>query len=111
MIKIIIVKKEKLISSMNISGHSNYAEYGKDIICSAISGIVQGMFNAILKMCNNNNISIKLEPKEKIQGSIIVKDMNDKVVQLLLKAMYYQLYTVKVQFPKYIKIENKEVFV
>ncbi len=109
MISVEIQKQKKSITSFKIYGHSNYAEYGKDIICSAVTGISQGMFNAILKMCNAKNVKIVLDPNDQIQGKLFVLELSDQTLQILLKAMYYQLYTIKIQFPKYIKIEIKEV--
>ena len=101
---VIKLSKKTVINSLEVFGHSDYAEYGKDIVCSAISGIVQGMFNAIVKMCINESFDIKLKSEDKIQALIIVKNINDKKLQLLLKALYYQLVTVQLQFPKYIGI-------
>ncbi len=106
MINIKIIKKEKMFRILEIYGHSKYAEYGKDIVCSAISGIVQGMFNAISKMCNKNNVDIKLDPNNDIQAKIVVKNYNDKKLQLLITALYYQLLTVQIQFSEFISIKE-----
>ncbi len=106
MIKIDIKKQNILFQNITIYGHSNYDEYGKDIICAAISGIVQGMFNAIDKICSNKDVDLILDPKNIIQASIKVKNINNNKLQILLTAFYYQLETIRLQFPKYIKINE-----
>ena len=40
------VEKEKIV----IIGHSNYADYGKDIVCSSVSSIVTTSINGILSI-------------------------------------------------------------
>ena len=67
----IIAEFEKLAENFvgfNISGHANYADYGKDIVCAAVSSALQMVTNGlteILKLrCkikkDENNIALKI---------------------------------------------------
>ncbi|MGN1034159.1 MAG: ribosomal-processing cysteine protease Prp [Oscillospiraceae bacterium] len=57
----------------NISGHANYADYGKDIVCAAVSSALQMVTNGlteILKLkCkikeDENNIALKIMANNK----------------------------------------------
>lgn len=44
MIKISVLKDK-----ITISGHANYAEYGKDIVCASVSSIAITTINALLR--------------------------------------------------------------
>ena len=48
MIKVIIEKNDSIISVLEVSGHSNYDEKGKDIVCAGVSAIIVGGLNALL---------------------------------------------------------------
>lgn len=41
MINVHVVRSGRGIESVEIKGHSGYAKYGKDIVCSAISAVAQ----------------------------------------------------------------------
>ena len=47
MIKIKYSKINNLIKEIEVSGHANYDEEGKDIVCSAVSACVVGGLNAL----------------------------------------------------------------
>ena len=96
--------KEKLLSGFLISGHADFLEYGKDIVCSAVSSSVQ--------MCCNGITEIL---KEKVEiscgeGEISLKgNLNKKSIQDFLKALKLQLSLIEKQYPKNIKLDIVEV--
>ncbi len=47
MIRVVIGKKDGVILSFRISGHAEYDNYGKDIICSAVSMIGINTVNSL----------------------------------------------------------------
>ena len=48
MIKVKVTKDSDMIKSVSILGHAMYADFGKDIVCSAASSIVTTTINGIL---------------------------------------------------------------
>ena len=60
MIKVVIEKNNSKIISFEVSGHSNYDEKGKDIVCAGVSAIVVGGINALI---NENKKAIEYECK------------------------------------------------
>ena len=47
MIKIEMVKVNNNLESVSINGHANSAEYGRDLVCAAVSVLSQGVINVI----------------------------------------------------------------
>ena len=101
MIKIII-KRNDSIEGITIKGHANYDEYGKDIVCAAVSSISLTTCNAILSLeetieCNDNN------------GLLTIKVIkNTDITEKLLNNMIEMLKELEGQYPKNIEIRNEE---
>ena len=72
MIKIKVDYEDDFIESFKVTGHANYDDYGKDIVCSSVSSIVITSVNMALKLSEN---SVKVESKEGlIEAEILKKD-------------------------------------
>ena len=94
----IIVKKND--SKISITGHAMYADFGRDIVCSAVSSIVITTVNGILKIDKDaiivddaNGIEIEVQKKDKVTLSLI-----DNMLELLKE--------LEVKYPKNIKIKE-----
>lgn len=98
MIKIKYLKINNLIKEIEVSGHANYAEEGKDIVCSSVSACVIGGLNA-LKSVNKYLVDIE-------KGNIKFDTLNyvDNYDQVVLETIITQLYTIAENYPKYVKI-------
>ena len=103
MIKIQINKTNDKYSSLVISGHSNYDEYGKDIICAGVSAIATGGLNALINE-NKSKISYRVN-----DGYVNVEmlDINDDKLQLIMDVIVTQLKTIEESYKKYVKISEK----
>ena len=99
MIKIKVNYKDNFIDSFKISGHANYDDYGKDIVCAAVSASVLTTINGIIALDNSilevDNILDKMTIK-------VLK--NEKNSQVLLNSMLSNLKSLVVEYPKNIKI-------
>jgi len=101
MIKIVIkrdVSSQKIIS-IEVKGHANSAEYGKDLVCAAVSTVMTGGMNAL----TDKEYDFKLE-----EGHIYVKalDIPSDYDSVVLKTMEVQLMTIEESNHKYVQIEN-----
>ena len=103
MIKVNIEKNNTKIVSLEVSGHSNYDEKGKDIVCAGVSAIVVGGLNALL---NENKKAINYECKEGY-AYILVKEVDNDNINRILDVITTQLYTIEESYPKFIKIIEK----
>ena len=89
MIKV-IVKKD----TIKISGHALYDEFGKDIVCAAVSSSVLTTINAILSI---NPSSIKVDEGNDLIISIVKKD---DTVDILLNNMINMLKEIENDYKK-----------
>ena len=94
----IIVKRK--FSKISITGHSMYANFGKDIVCSAVSSIVITTINGILKI---NEQAIKVKKDSGIEIEVLKKD---KVTLSLINNMLQELKELEKQYPKNIIIKE-----
>lgn len=99
MIKIKVEHDNDFISKIVITGHANYDDYGKDIVCAAVSASVLTTVNGIIALDNSilevNNVLDKMTIK-------VLK--NEKISQVLLNSMLSNLKSLVVEYPKNIKI-------
>ena len=80
MIKVVI--KEDIIT---ISGHANYDEYGKDIVCAAVSSTVITTVNGILSIDKN---AIEVTEKGKVEIKILKRnDIVDKLLDNMINLL------------------------
>ena len=95
-----VIKKNEVIE---ISGHANYDEFGKDIVCASVSSIVMTTVNSILSI-DDSSISY-VDDGDKI----IIKKLNDNdIVDKLLNTMILILKDLERQYKKNIKVESEE---
>lgn len=95
------VKVEK--DSISIIGHANYSDFGKDIVCASVSSIVITSIEAIAKF-NNKSVDI-INSSDKLD---IIINTHDDITDKLIDNMLTCLKEIEKQYPKNIKITNKE---
>lgn len=93
-----VLKKDNIIS---ISGHAMYADYGKDIVCSAVSSIVITTINGILTI-NDQAITYK----NKTDGIEIEIKSFDDVTLKLIDNMIQLLTKLSNNYPKNLKVKE-----
>jgi hypothetical protein len=103
MIKVNVFKRQDLILGIEITGHAQSAEYGKDLVCAGVSAIAIGLNNALDTKgiecdCVANPGYFKLNLKD-----------NTEVAQVIMYTGVEQLKTIQENYSKYIRIGNKEV--
>ena len=101
MIKIRYLKNDDVISMIEIEGHANYDEEGKDIVCSAVSAIFVGGCNALI---NEDSFDITLE---KGYSKVEVIDEIDEHDEIVLDTMIIQLFTIAKSYPNYVRISEQ----
>lgn len=96
-VKKICSSKDKLLG-LEIKGHANFDESGKDLICAAVSSIVTGGFNALTKE------EITEVILEEGYAKVILKN-NAIESCLVLNVILVQLRTIEESYPQYIDIK------
>ena len=91
-------KKDKRIKEIKISGHANFADYGKDIVCAAVSTMVTTTINNILAIDND---AIKYVDSD---GYILISNEDNEIADKLLNNMLDMLNDLAKDYPNNIKI-------
>ena len=86
-----------------ITGHANFADYGKDIVCASASSIVITSINACLRF---DASSIKYK-EESNKLTINIKS-NAEDIKLIIENMIYMLEELAKTYNKNIKIVKEE---
>ncbi len=94
----ILVKKEKKLIS--ITGHALYDDFGRDIVCSAVSSIVITTINGILSI---DSRAIKYNTKSGIEIEVIKED---NVTLKLIQNMLLLLKELSLKYPKNIRVKE-----
>lgn len=90
----------KNIKKLIASGHAEYDEAGKDLVCAGVSAVVIGGINAL----ENEMANLSIINKKNEIGVDVIND-NDKI-QVILNTIYIQLKTIEESYSKYIKINR-----
>ena len=101
MISVSIEKKDNVINTITISGHAEYDEKGKDIVCASVSSIVITTVNGILTL---DSSSLDYVDKE---GYIKISlNKHSEVIDILIQNMINLLKELENDYKEYIKIEE-----
>jgi hypothetical protein len=84
MIKIKVKENNNFIEEVSITGHAMFDDYGKDIVCAAVSSIVITTVNAIERL-DRDAVSYTEEPFELkvLYDNEIVYELLDNMISLL----------------------------
>ena len=87
---------------IKVSGHAEFDNYGKDIVCASVSSIIYTTVNGIL---NINKDAIKFVDNKDITIQIL---NDDEITMKLINNMLELLIELEKQYPKNIKISKGE---
>lgn len=102
-------KDDQSIQAFAISGHAEFAEHGKDIVCAGVSAVSVGTVNAaeavlgvhLHTSMQSGNLEVRvpegLEPKAQEQ------------LQVILESMVVMLDSIQQSYGKYIKIQQANI--
>ncbi len=109
MTKITIFKKDDIIWSYQVKGHSGFAEEGRDIVCSAVSTATQMTLVGLKEV-----LKLKVESIIEdgfLQVRLLDGDENNKDAQILLNTMFLTLQDIVKNYAKNVKMEvRKDVY-
>lgn len=98
MVKVFVKKENSNIKEILFKGHALYSDYGKDIVCAAISSIVITTVNGILSI-DKEAISYIEKP------DLVIKINNNSFVcDKLIENMLNLLKELEHDYPKNIEI-------
>ena len=101
MIKIKIHKSKDIIKEIVITGHANYADYGKDIVCASFSTMIITTINAILEIDHD---AISYTDTNNLE---IINIKKDNITNSLLNNLVNMIYELKENYDKNINIKEE----
>ena len=105
MIKIKTKKNGDQYFGFQCSGHAGYAEYGNDIVCSAVSMLVINTINAIDAFTDCSMDVSDDEKSGRIQ--VVFPDGTDEKAGLLMDALVLGLQSVEEQYGRsHVRLES-----
>lgn len=95
---ILIDRRERTI---NIDGHANYAEPGRDIVCAGVSALVQTLIQSIEEL-TSEKIQYDMMP-----GTVHIQfgDLSERA-RLLVDSFFVGVSLIAEAYPDYVKIIN-----
>ncbi len=106
MTKVIFNRKNGKIIRFVISGHTGKAEYGKDVLCAAISSVSQNALVGITEILNIKPEILKIDDGY-LEFELQKQDYNNEFAQLLLESCLKSLKEIVKNEKKFVKLEEK----
>ena len=98
MIKVEVVKDNNLYKKVSIIGHAMYDDYGKDIVCSAVSSIVTTTINGCIAL-DKDSLSYEVNDK-----GVVISNIVEGNTQTLINNMVSLLRELEEKYPTNIKV-------
>jgi uncharacterized protein YsxB (DUF464 family) len=101
----IIRSSNRLVESVTISGHAEFDEPGKDIVCAGVSAVTFGAANAVEELCG-----IELHVEQGESGFLrfviptTVEGNKQEKIQFLIEGMLVSLWTIERSYSDFINI-------
>lgn len=101
MIEVVVRKKNDQITSLEVSGHALFANYGSDIVCAGVSSVMVGLLNAL-----DLRTDYETQIDEEHNAMTVITENPTQIGQLIIEVGLVQLKTIANQFPKNVKIRE-----
>lgn len=104
MIKVKLTKNNNNVSKIIITGHADYADYGKDIVCASVSSTVITTINILLSLDDKSVVY------DDTKGLTIDILKNNNVTNKIINVLIINLQELEKAYPNNIQIkeENNE---
>ena len=99
MIKVEVVKDNNLYKKVSIIGHAMYDDYGKDIVCSAVSSIVTTTINGCIAL-DKDSLSYEVNDK-----GVFISNINGDNTNTLINNMVSLLKELEKQYPANVEVK------
>ena len=109
MINVIVIKEKQTIKTIEATGHSGYAEAGQDIVCSAVSTLMETLANGLTEVVKAQ-VEVKVdETIPHLSVTLMETDKEKcKYAQVLMSSTLLGIKGVAQEFSKFIKIKEKQ---
>jgi len=110
MIKVVVKRDlSGSIKSLNIKGHSGYAEEGQDIICSAVSATAYTAAGALQELAGLKNCYREKEGYMLITLSQEMEAQQKAIAEIILETSVIGFKQIELSYGKYVLVVEEEV--
>ncbi len=109
MITVTVTRENGNPVGFEVSGHANMGEYGEDLVCAAVSAVVQTAILGITDVCR---IQAGVSIEEGKTLCILPKDATQEQTEraaIVFDTMLIGLKSIQASYPRTLKFRNKEV--
>jgi len=109
MITVTVTRENGNPVGFTVTGHANMGVYGEDLVCAAVSAIVQTAILGITEICH---IQAGVSIAEGQTTCILSKDTDPEEIRrasIVFDTMIAGLRSIQASYPKTLKFRNKEV--
>ena len=110
MTKITLYKFKNFIIGFEVSGHSGYDDFGRDIVCSAVSTSSQQTVVGIKDVLNIKS-DLRIDEKKAVLMFMLSKSIEESEIekaQVFFETFRRTICDIEKQFKKYVKLEVKD---
>ncbi len=112
MINVCVKKTKARYIGLDITGHANQDEYGKDIVCASVSSLSQTLLVSLAELCDlEDGIEYSVDSgdlKFKLPKSMSDSQIHDS--NLLIKSFLIGIKGILEVYPEYLYLKVEEVF-
>ena len=109
MITVTVLREAENPTGFSVTGHANRGEYGEDLVCAAVSAVVQ---TAILGVVEVLNLNAGVSVSEGDTSCILDRDTSPEEIEkaaVVLNTMLAGLRSIQAAYPGTLKFRSKEV--
>ena len=101
MIKAIYEVQDNQYVKLEVSGHAEYDESGKDLVCASVSSIMFGFMNAL------DALDEEIQIQQLTNQITVINHSSSNKVQDYFELVMMQLKTIEESYGDFIKVERK----
>ncbi len=114
MINVQVFRDRDYIVGFKVEGHANYAAFGKDLVCAAISVLAQTSLMALVEVCgiDESKLNYKIDDETGFLEVNLPRNLNIKTVeksQIVLKTFELGVKSIIESYPDNVTLINGEV--
>ena len=94
-----MIEVKRLKSGISVKGHANYAPHGQDIVCSAVSTLVQTLIQSVEEL-TTDKITYDMSPGT---ASIKFYSLSDQA-KTLLDSFFIGIESISNAYPAYVRV-------
>ncbi|MDY6432011.1 MAG: ribosomal-processing cysteine protease Prp [Synergistales bacterium] len=107
MIEITLFYQEENLIGIESKGHSGYAERGSDVVCAAVSVLMQSLILGLSAIAQVNGLNCDVDKKIPLIRLAWPKEQSEKI-SLLTRTAAESLKVIAEENPDYVKVHTEE---